>query len=168
MRDKSRSVEEILNERLENHMRTSDVMYQIITRSEKEPNLFAIFPRDKYSRFSAWSEVHERDRGQLWRKAHTATHWCWYGYTGERTDRYKNGEKLEFLCDESRHLICLPYSIENLHRMARHLNIKRCWFHAGRRPHYDIPKMRVDEIKAQCRIVSSEEIVTIIREHLEK
>lgn len=69
---------------------------------------------------------------------------------------------LEYITDCQRHLICLPYSIENLHRMADDLNIKRCWFHAGKMPHYDIPKRRISEIESRCRIVSSREIVNII------
>ena len=44
--------------------------------------------------------------------------------------------------------------------MARNLDIKRCWFH---RDHYDIPKKRIAEIEAKCEIVSSKEIVKIIR-----
>ena len=65
-----------------------------------------------------------------------------------------------YLTDKKRHLICVPYSIENLHRMAEDLSIDRCWFH---RDHYDIPKRRVEEIEAKCTIVSSREIVKIIR-----
>ena len=67
---------------------------------------------------------------------------------------------MEFLCDNKRHLICIPYTKENLHKMANALGIKRCWFHKN---HYDIPKRRLDEIKKQCRIVSSKEIVRILR-----
>lgn len=68
--------------------------------------------------------------------------------------------KLRYICDRSRHLICVPYSVENLHQMADELNIKRCWFHKN---HYDIPKKRIQEIEKQCQIVSSKEIVEIIR-----
>lgn len=50
---------------------------------------------------------------------------------------------LKYICDNSRHLVCLPYSIDNLHKMADDLNIKRIWFHKN---HYDIPKKRIDEI----------------------
>ena len=70
---------------------------------------------------------------------------------------------LTFYCDRSRHLVCLPYSTANLHRMADELGIKRCWFHPGRLPHYDIPKRRIEEITNQCTVVSSEEIIRIIR-----
>lgn len=65
-----------------------------------------------------------------------------------------------YLCDDKRHLVCFPYSIENLHRMADDLGIKRCWFH---RDHYDIPKRRIVEITSKCQVVSSKEIVEIIR-----
>jgi len=67
---------------------------------------------------------------------------------------------LKYLCDDARHLICLPYSIPNLHRMARELGIKRCWFH---KDHYDIPKLRIAEIQAKCELVSSRKIVEIVR-----
>jgi hypothetical protein len=67
---------------------------------------------------------------------------------------------LEYLTDGKRHLICLPYSIENLHIMAKELGLKRCWFH---RNHYDIPVRRQNEIESKCRFVSPREIVEIIR-----
>lgn len=71
---------------------------------------------------------------------------------------------LRYLCDEARHLICLPYTVENLHRMAAELGLKRCWFHASSRfPHYDIPKRRIDEVVARCTLVSSRDILRIIR-----
>jgi FMN phosphatase YigB (HAD superfamily) len=69
---------------------------------------------------------------------------------------------MEFLTDRKRHLICLPYSLENLHKMAKQLGIKRCWFH---RNHYDIPKLRIEEIESKCTIISSKEIVKIINEN---
>jgi hypothetical protein len=46
--------------------------------------------------------------------------------------------------------------------MAAELDIKRCWFHGGKKPHYDIPKRRVEEISKQCFNVTPEVIVTII------
>ena len=73
---------------------------------------------------------------------------------------------MEYLTDGQRHLICFPYSKENLHKMADDLGIKRCWFHKN---HYDIPKKRIAEIEAKCRFVSSREIVKIIKGgHLDK
>lgn len=65
-----------------------------------------------------------------------------------------------YICDNYRHLICLPHSISNLHKMALHLNINRCWFHEN---HYDIPKRRIDEIKSICYIVSQKELLKIVK-----
>jgi len=66
---------------------------------------------------------------------------------------------MTYVTDGRRHLVCLPYSIQNLHLMAAELGIKRCWFHND---HYDIPKRRIQEIEDQCTFVSSKEIVRII------
>jgi len=66
---------------------------------------------------------------------------------------------IEYFCDDARHLVCKPYSIENLHLMADRLNLKRGWFH---KHHYDIPKTRKD-IPSKCIVVSSKDIVRIIR-----
>lgn len=71
---------------------------------------------------------------------------------------------MTYYCDGKRHLVCVPYSIEALHQMAASLNIKRCWFHAGDKPHYDIPKTRIAEISAKCQPVSSREVLAIIQE----
>lgn len=73
---------------------------------------------------------------------------------------------MKFYCDDMRHLICVPYSVENLHLMAAELGIKRCWFHnggGGRFPHYDIPKRRVAEITAKCELVPARRILAIIK-----
>jgi FMN phosphatase YigB (HAD superfamily) len=68
---------------------------------------------------------------------------------------------MKYLTDGKRHLICVPYSIENLHKMAEDLGIKRCWFHKN---HYDIPVRRQKDIENLCEIVSSKEIVKIIKD----
>jgi len=68
-----------------------------------------------------------------------------------------------YLCDNKRHLICQPYSIENLHLMAQQLQINRCWYHTGKFPHYDIPKRRIEEITNKCKIISSQELLKIIQ-----
>jgi hypothetical protein len=67
---------------------------------------------------------------------------------------------LRYLTDGKRHLVCEPYSIENLHRMAADLGIGRHWFH---KDHYDIPKRRIAEIESKCKIVSSRYIVKLIK-----
>lgn len=70
---------------------------------------------------------------------------------------------MEFITDGTRHLICKPYSIENLHKMADRLNIKRCWFHNKKnRWHYDIPVTRKKEIEDKCTIVKPVELLKII------
>lgn len=67
---------------------------------------------------------------------------------------------MKYLTDGERHLICDPYSIANLHRMAEELGIKKCWFHKN---HYDIPIRRIAEIEAKCQRVTSREIVRVIK-----
>lgn len=67
---------------------------------------------------------------------------------------------IQYITDGRRHLVCTPYSIDNLHTMAKRLGIKRCWFHHN---HYDIPKRRQQEIEALCKHVSPKEIVRIIK-----
>lgn len=47
--------------------------------------------------------------------------------------------------------------------MARDLGIKRCWFHRGTYPHYDIPKRRIQEIQARCQVVSPRVILGIVK-----
>lgn len=71
---------------------------------------------------------------------------------------------MTFYCDNKRHLVCVPYSLENLHRMAEILGIHRCWFHKN---HYDIPKKRIEEIQSKCVIIPSREIVKIIKNEKE-
>lgn len=67
---------------------------------------------------------------------------------------------MTYYCDNQRHLVCKPYSIDNLHKMANDLNIKKCWFH---KTHYDIPKRRIEEIKKKCILITNKEIVKIIK-----
>ena len=70
---------------------------------------------------------------------------------------------MTYYCDDKRHLVCTPYNKTNLHVMAHDLGIKQCWYHSGKFPHYDIPAGRIEEIKAKCIIVSSKEILKIIK-----
>jgi hypothetical protein len=51
--------------------------------------------------------------------------------------------------------------------MAADLGIKRCWFHSSSKyPHYDMPKLRIDEITSKCEVVSTKEILKIIKKGL--
>jgi hypothetical protein len=70
---------------------------------------------------------------------------------------------LTFYCDRFRHLVCVPYTVENLYKMAEALGIKRCWFHNSKNhPHYDIPKRRIQEIEAKVEVVSYRDILRIM------
>jgi hypothetical protein len=71
---------------------------------------------------------------------------------------------LTYYCDDMRHLVCVPYTVENLHRMAEDLGIKRAWFHVGASyPHYDIPKRRIAEIQAKCTVISPRQLLAIVK-----
>lgn len=67
-----------------------------------------------------------------------------------------------YLYDRMRHLVCVPYSITNLHAMADDLQIGRHWFHSGTMPHYDIPKRDVLRIQRLATLVDPREIVRVI------
>ena len=69
--------------------------------------------------------------------------------------------ELTYYCDNMRHLVCVPYSIENLHKMSEILGIKKCWFHKN---HYDIPKRRIQEIQSKCQVISPQGILKIIKD----
>jgi hypothetical protein len=82
-------------------------------------------------------------------------------------------QSIKYYCDEMRHLVCVPYSIENLHKMAEDLEIGKHFFHKGNRkkklqPHYDIPARRKDEIMSKCEVVSPRTILKIIKEGLKE
>lgn len=71
---------------------------------------------------------------------------------------------MKYFCDSKRHLVCTPYTIENLHAMARDLGIHPRWFHTGASyPHYDIPKLRIEEIRAKCQLVNTRQILAIVK-----
>lgn len=70
---------------------------------------------------------------------------------------------MRFFSDNQRHLVCWPYSVENLHTMARQLSIARCWFHGGRLAHYDVPKGRMATIGQLTEVVSPRVILGIIK-----
>jgi hypothetical protein len=71
---------------------------------------------------------------------------------------------LAYYCDNARHLVCVPYSIASLHRMAADLGVKRCWYHSkSKYPHYDIPKRRIAEIQARCTVIEPRQILAIMK-----
>ncbi len=73
----------------------------------------------------------------------------------------KGANGLQYYSDDMRHLVCVPYSTVNLHRMAQDLGIKRCWFH---KDHYDIPRKRVSEVHGKTNVVSPVDILRILKE----
>jgi len=79
-------------------------------------------------------------------------------------------QNIKYYCDNKRHLVCVPYSIDNLHLMAEDLKIGKHFYHERSKrsihPHYDIPARRIKEITDKCIIVSSKEILTIIKKGL--
>jgi uncharacterized protein DUF4031 len=68
-----------------------------------------------------------------------------------------------YYSDNSRHLVCFPYSVDNLHLMAQELGIKRCWFHSSSYKHYDIPKRRIQEITNKSIVVDTRTILAICK-----
>lgn len=71
---------------------------------------------------------------------------------------------ITFYHDAMRHLVCVPFSVENLHAMAQELGIKRCWFHASKdHPHYDVPKKRMATIGERSTLVRGRQVLAIIR-----
>jgi hypothetical protein len=72
---------------------------------------------------------------------------------------------MAYYSDDHRHLICVPYSIEELHKMAEKLGIKRCWFHKTKFPHYDIPHKKKDEIKKNTLYMTSKQIILTIKKY---
>jgi hypothetical protein len=86
----------------------------------------------------------------------------------DKTITYHNSNKISEIVNkrdiiylsDGIHLICYPYTINNLHEMANRLGIKRCWFHKN---HYDIPKRRINEIISKCQKIDSKTIVMIIK-----
>ncbi len=70
---------------------------------------------------------------------------------------------MRFFSDNQRHLVCWPYSVQGLHEMAAALGIKRCWFHAGRLAHYDVPLKRRDDVASKTVVVSPRTILSIIK-----
>lgn len=75
---------------------------------------------------------------------------------------------MRYYSDRMRHLICEPYSVANLHEMAKALDIKRCWYHATPYPHYDIPKRRIKEIQDKTTVISPKTLLLKIKAGLTK
>lgn len=54
-------------------------------------------------------------------------------------------------------------SLQELHNFCKEIGIKRCWFENHRKPHYDIPKYKLEEVKKSLAIYkTSKELIGII------
>ena len=64
----------------------------------------------------------------------------------------KSVEELLYLTDGRKNVICIPYSIENLHKMADDLGMKKKYF---KKDHYEIPDDMVSEVEDKCDVVTT-------------
>ena len=79
-----------------------------------------------------------------------------------------DGRTLSYFVDAERHLVCLPYTVENLHLMARRLGISRAWFHrtrGGRHAHYDVPVNMTAHVRESAILLTPRDIVMLCREN---
>jgi hypothetical protein len=75
----------------------------------------------------------------------------------------KNPVVDRYLCDQNRHLICLPYSLEHMKQMAFELQLKRkALSKVPNKRFYRIPFERLEEIESQCEVVPAWRILEII------
>lgn len=71
---------------------------------------------------------------------------------------------LRYFSDSQRHLVCWPYTVDNLHKMAKILGIKRCWYDPNpAHPHYDVPQKDMRVIRNRTEVVSPREILKIVK-----
>lgn len=74
---------------------------------------------------------------------------------------------MKYYCDNARHLICIPYSIQNLRKMSIDLGIKPCWEHFNTTyPHIDIPKRRISEIQSKCEVITTIQLLKLIKDNM--
>jgi hypothetical protein len=94
---------------------------------------------------------------------HTDRHRCLYSNPMQHVKLFEEFQELTFYTDGKRHLVCRPYTKENLHLMAQTLGIPKHFYEDHGHPHYDIPAKRKAEIETQCIMVSPKEILRIIK-----
>lgn len=61
-------------------------------------------------------------------------------------------------------------SLDELHRFAEQMGIKRCWFEGTRKghPHYDAPNWAKVAVRANSQFVTKRQVLKISKEMLEK
>jgi len=67
--------------------------------------------------------------------------------------------QLEFFMDSRGHVVCLPYSIENLHKMAKVLSLNKFSFKKDR---YVLPDYKIELARIVSHTVKPATIETII------
>ena len=71
-----------------------------------------------------------KGRGEDWFNEKIIPEYIKAGYPEYAKPEYGKWERaMKYVTDGKRHLVCLPYSLDNLHKMTYDLGIKRCWFH---------------------------------------
>lgn len=115
---------------------------------------------------SVWVKGHNKEHELRKWSAHSPAHEeLWFTFVAWGADQ--KGDlppyPLRYLCDNARHMVCEPFSLPNLHRMAAALGLKKAWFHTGKFPHYDMPKKRIEELTAQSERVTQKQILAIIK-----
>jgi hypothetical protein len=83
------------------------------------------------------------------------------GDDGLREVNRSQVELISILYDDQRHIVCQPFSLDNLHKVAEYLEIKKHWFHAKPYPHYDAPKKWKPPVV--CELVSPRRILEICK-----
>lgn len=69
-------------------------------------------------------------------------------------------EELVYITDGVGNVICLPYSVENLHKMADDLGIKKTWYRDG---HYKVPKEIAEDLEEKCDKVTTTTLFRTVR-----
>lgn len=72
----------------------------------------------------------------------------------------KSVDELLFLSDGRRNLICVPYSIENMKKMADELGIKKTWLKKDR---FVIPEDYFEVVETKCNIVSTQTLFRTLK-----
>lgn len=72
----------------------------------------------------------------------------------------KSVEELIYITDGVGNVICLPYSVENLHKMADDLGIAKRWYRDG---HYKVPKEIADDLEEKCDKVTTTTLFRTVR-----
>lgn len=68
------------------------------------------------------------------------------------------------LCSDGVHVVSSDGDPKTLKKLMRENGIKDCWYHAGKYPHYDLPKRMRNKSWPFLFAVSSKTIIEIVKE----